>query len=52
MRKSKALIIAFLIGMATSFSPMAQEQDDINILFIGNSVTFRHDLNLLVEKVF
>ena len=25
---------------------------DINILFIGNSFTFRHDLNLLVEEVF
>jgi hypothetical protein len=26
-------------------------QEEINILFIGNSFTFRHDLNLLVEEI-
>lgn len=29
----------------------AQEQETINMLFIGNSFTFRHDLNLLVEEI-
>lgn len=40
-----------MVLFATNFSATAQEQDEINILFIGNSFTFRHDLNLLVEEL-
>ena len=29
----------------------AQEEEGINMLFIGNSFTFRHDLNLLIEEI-
>ena len=33
-------------------SATAQVQDEINVLFIGNSFTARHDLSKLVKKVF
>lgn len=41
------ITLIFLFGNAAK----AQEQENINILFIGNSFTFRHDLNLLVEEL-
>ena len=49
MKKSRQFIILLIALMANNFSIKAQEE--INILFIGNSFTFRHDLNLFVEEL-
>jgi len=47
------LIITISIAMLSLASSglKAQEEETINMLFIGNSFTFRHDLNLLVEEI-
>ena len=44
------IISVALLSQAVS-SLRAQEEETINMLFIGNSFTFRHDLNLLVEEI-
>lgn len=41
-----------MLLLESIFSASAQERDEINILFIGNSFTARHDLSELVKKVF
>ena len=51
MVKRKAYVVILLVLFLTKFSANAQEQDPINILFIGNSFTIRHDFNLLVEEL-
>ncbi len=51
MIRIKAYIIILLVSLVSNFSATAQEQDEINILFIGNSFTARHDLSSLVKKV-
>jgi len=56
MRPGKRPFInAFLlasIGMLLLASPGAVEAKEINMLFMGNSFTFRHDLPSLVKQVF
>jgi len=49
MQRSSKFVIFFMILMAVQFSAKAEEE--INILFIGNSFTARHDLSELVKKV-
>ncbi len=49
--KKIVAIIFMAVFSITGSSLQAQEQENINILFIGNSFTFRHDLNLLVEEL-
>lgn len=51
MVRSRAYVVVLLVLFATSFFATAQEKDEVNMLFIGNSFTFRHDLNLLVEEL-
>ena len=48
IRHKVALVCALLL----SGSVFAEQQKQINILFVGNSFTFRHNLNLLVEDLF
>lgn len=44
--------ISFLVMFSIIGSFLqAQEKENINILFIGNSFTFRHNVNLLVEEL-
>ena len=52
MIRSKAYIIIVMLFLANNFFVAAQKQHEINILFIGNSFTFRHDLPELVKTVF
>lgn len=49
----KTHISAIVLGvlMISTFSLRAQNQEELNILFIGNSFTARHDLNGLVKKI-
>ncbi|MCU4157878.1 hypothetical protein J1N10_18030 [Carboxylicivirga sp. A043] len=48
----KAYILTFLVLVASIFTLKAQEKKEIDILFIGNSFTARHDLSELVKQVF
>ncbi|PWD99487.1 hypothetical protein [Marinilabilia rubra] len=48
----KTLILIALVLVSAIFSLNAQEKKQINILFIGNSFTARHDLRRLVKQVF
>jgi len=52
MKIKKVFIISLLALITSSFFATAQEQEEINILFIGNSFTARHNLSELVKKVF
>jgi hypothetical protein len=47
----KSYTLLFLITLIFLFGNAAKAQEETNILFIGNSFTFRHDLNLLVEEL-
>lgn len=51
MKRGKKLIILLIVLITANFSLEAQEQEEINMLFIGNSFTARHDLSELVKKV-
>ena len=48
----KKRVLLFLIGLNLLFGSGAKAQEEINILFIGNSFTFRHNLPELVKQVF
>lgn len=52
MNRIKAYILILVTSLAINYCATAQEQDEMNILFIGNSFTARHDLSQLVKKVF
>ena len=51
MDRSNSYILILLLMLAVNFSIMAQDKNEINILFIGNSFTARHDLSSLVKEV-
>ena len=44
-------ILVFITTVIVLLAPAFGEQEDVNILFLGNSFTFRHDLDQLVKKV-
>lgn len=52
MTSIRKFIFVFVVLITTSFSLKSQEQEEINILFIGNSFTARHNLSELVKNVF
>lgn len=52
MKISKLFIILLLVFSTSTAIAKAEEKEELNILFIGNSFTARHDLSNLVKKVF
>ncbi len=48
----KNYTLLFLISLSFLFGGVAKAQEEINILFIGNSFTFRHNLPELVKEIF
>lgn len=51
MKKNYVFFLLLAVLLIAGSSLKAQEKENINILFIGNSFTFRHDLNLLLEDL-
>ena len=51
MKGIKTYLLILMLLLEGIYSATAQDQDEISILFIGNSFTARHDLKQLVKKV-
>lgn len=51
MNKTVTYLCYMLVLLLTPFSANAQQKEEMNILFIGNSFTYRHQLSGLVKEI-